>query len=82
MDSTAEGPATERLRPTRLDLGGRAAPARVQLRDFRFYRSGINEGKMLAMAADSLRRSSTKWPPPTWPASGERLLTTRGASWN
>jgi hypothetical protein len=58
VDSTAEGTAAERLRPTRLDLGGSAAPARVQLRDFMFYRSGMNEGEVLAMAADSLLKSS------------------------
>jgi len=58
IDSLAEGMAAERLRPTRLDLGGSAAPARVQLRDFLFYRSGMNEGEVLAMAADSLLKSS------------------------
>jgi lysophospholipase L1-like esterase len=58
VDSTAEGTAAERLRPTRLDLGGSAAPARVQLRDFLFYRAGMNEGEVLAMAADSLLKSS------------------------
>jgi lysophospholipase L1-like esterase len=58
VDSLAEGTAAERLRPTRLDLGGNAAPARVQLRDFMFYRSGMNEGEVLAMAADSLLKSS------------------------
>lgn len=58
VDSTAEGTAAERLRPTRLDLGGSAAPARVQLRDFCFYRSGMNEGEVLALAADSLLKSS------------------------
>ncbi|WP_233635635.1 GDSL-type esterase/lipase family protein [Hymenobacter setariae] len=58
VDSLAEGTAAERLRPTRLDLGGNAAPARVQLRDFFFYRSGMNEGEVLAMAADSLLKSS------------------------
>ena len=58
VDSTSEGTAAERLRPTRFDLGGNAAPARVQLRDFMFYRSGMNEGEVLAMAADSLLKSS------------------------
>jgi lysophospholipase L1-like esterase len=58
VDSLAEGTAAERLRPTRFDLGGSAAPARVQLRDFLFYRSGMNEGEVRAMAADSLLKSS------------------------
>jgi lysophospholipase L1-like esterase len=58
VDSTAEGTAAERLRPTRLDLGGSAAPARVQLRDFMFYRAGMNQGEVLTMAADSLLKSS------------------------
>jgi lysophospholipase L1-like esterase len=58
VDSTAEGTAAERLRPTRLDLGGAAAPARVQLRDLLFYRAGMNEGEVLTMAADSLLKSS------------------------
>jgi lysophospholipase L1-like esterase len=58
VDSLAEGTAAERLRPTRLDLGGNAAPAHVQLRDFLFYRAGMNEGEVLAMAADSLLKSS------------------------
>jgi lysophospholipase L1-like esterase len=58
VDSTAEGTAAERLRPTRLDLGGNTAPARVQLRDFMFYRAGLNQGEVLTMAADSLLKSS------------------------
>ncbi|RZK46734.1 MAG: secretion protein Por, partial [Hymenobacter sp.] len=58
VDSTYEGGAAERLRPTRLDLGGSAAPARVQLRDFLFYRAGMNDGEVFAMAADSLLKSS------------------------
>lgn len=58
VDSTYEGTASERLRPTRLDLGGSAAPARVQLRDFLFYRAGMNDGEVFAMAADSLLKSS------------------------
>jgi lysophospholipase L1-like esterase len=58
VDSLAEGTAAERLRPTRLDLGGNAAPTRVQLRDFLFYRSGMHESEVLAMAADSLLKSS------------------------
>jgi len=58
VDSTAEGTAAERLRPTGLELGGAAAPARVQLRDFLFYRAGMNEGEVQAMAADSLLKAS------------------------
>ena len=58
VDSLYEGMAAERLRPTRLDLGGNAAPARVQLRDFMFYRAGMNDGEVFAMAADSLLKSS------------------------
>lgn len=73
VDSTAEGTAAERLRPTRLDLGGTAAPARVQLRDFLFYRSGMNEGEVLAMAADSLLKSSLEL---YAPLDGSRTLAT------
>jgi lysophospholipase L1-like esterase len=73
VDSLAEGTAAERLRPTRLDLGGTAAPARVQLRDFLFYRSGMNEGEVLAMAADSLLKSSLEL---YAPLDGSRALAT------
>ncbi|RZK39328.1 MAG: T9SS type A sorting domain-containing protein, partial [Hymenobacter sp.] len=58
VDSVREGTVAERLRPTRLDLGGAAAPARTQYRDWFFYRSGMNQDEVLAMAADSLLKSS------------------------
>ncbi|MGI4866533.1 MAG: GDSL-type esterase/lipase family protein [Janthinobacterium lividum] len=58
VDSLYEGVANERLRLTRLDLGGSAAPARVQLRDWFFYRSGLNQDEVRALAADSLLKSS------------------------
>jgi lysophospholipase L1-like esterase len=58
VDSVREGTVAERLRPTRLDLGGTAAPARTQYRDWLFYRSGMNQEEVLALAADSLLKSS------------------------
>ena len=73
VDSTAEGTAAERLRPTALELGGAAAPARVQLRDFLFYRAGMNEGEVQAMAADSLLKASLEI---YAPLDGSRAVTT------
>ncbi|MCR5886344.1 GDSL-type esterase/lipase family protein [Hymenobacter sp. J193] len=58
VDSVQEGTVQERLRPTRLDIGGNAAPTQVQFRDWLFYRSGMNQAEVLAMAADSLLKSS------------------------
>jgi len=58
VDSTQEGNIAERLRPTRLTVGGPATPRRVQLRDWFFYRSGMNQDEIQAMAADSLLKSS------------------------
>lgn len=58
VDSVREGNVQERLRPTRLDVGGNQAPARLQLRDWLFYRSGMNQDEVWAMAADSLLKSS------------------------
>ncbi|TGE20961.1 SGNH/GDSL hydrolase family protein [Hymenobacter metallicola] len=58
VDSVREGSVAERLRPTRLEIGGNAAPARVQYRDWLFYRSGMNQDEVLALAADSLLKSS------------------------
>lgn len=58
VDSVREGNVAERLRPTRLDLAGNQAPARLQLRDWLFYRSGMNQDEVWALAADSLLKSS------------------------
>ena len=58
LDSTQVGTLPERLRPTRLDLGGPAAPAHAQYRNWLFYRSGMNAGEIRAVAADSLLQSS------------------------
>ncbi|RAK69312.1 GDSL-type esterase/lipase family protein [Hymenobacter edaphi] len=58
VDSVREGTVQERLRPTRLDLGGNQAPARLQLRDWLFYRAGMNQDEIRALAADSLLKSS------------------------
>jgi len=58
VDSVREGIMAERLRLTRLDLGGAAAPGRAQYRDWLFYRAGMNQGEVLALAADSLLKSS------------------------
>ncbi|MBG8555448.1 GDSL-type esterase/lipase family protein [Hymenobacter guriensis] len=58
VDSVQEGSTAERLRPTRFELGGSAAPARLQVRDWLFYRAGMNQEEIRAMAADSLLKSS------------------------
>jgi len=58
VDSMREGSVAERLRPTQFEVGGATAPARLQLRDWLFYRSGMNQDEVLAMAADSLLKSS------------------------
>jgi lysophospholipase L1-like esterase len=58
VDSVREGNVAERLRPTRFDFGGAAAPTRVQLRNLYFYRSGMNQDEVWAMAADSLLKGS------------------------
>ena len=73
VDSVREGIVSERLRPTRLDLGGNASPARVQYRDLFFYRSGMNQDEVLAMAADSLLKSSLEI---YAPLDGRRVATT------
>ncbi|UOR03801.1 SGNH/GDSL hydrolase family protein [Hymenobacter aerilatus] len=61
VDSTQEGSVAERLRPTQFNLGGAATPRRVQLRDWFFYRSGMNQDEILAVAADSLLKSSLEF---------------------
>ncbi|GAB3585173.1 GDSL-type esterase/lipase family protein [Hymenobacter daeguensis] len=72
VDSVREGTVSERLRPTRFDLGGSASPARVQYRDLFFYRSGMNQDEVLAMAADSLLKSSLEI---YAPLDGRRVAT-------
>ncbi|MGI4742722.1 MAG: GDSL-type esterase/lipase family protein [Janthinobacterium lividum] len=72
VDSVREGTVAERLRPTRFDLGGAAAPARTQYRDWFFYRSGMNQDEVLAMAADSLLKSSLEL---YAPLDGRRVAT-------
>jgi hypothetical protein len=73
VDSVREGTVSERLRPTRFDLGGNVSPARVQYRDLFFYRSGMNQDEVLAMAADSLLKSSMEI---YAPLDGRRVATT------
>ncbi|RTQ49688.1 T9SS type A sorting domain-containing protein [Hymenobacter gummosus] len=73
VDSVREGTVQERLRPTRLDLGGNQAPARVQLRDWLFYRSGMNQDEIWALAADSLLKSSLEL---YAPLDGRRVVST------
>jgi lysophospholipase L1-like esterase len=72
VDSVREGTVQERLRPTRFDLGGAAAPSRVQYRDLMFYRSGMNQDEIWAMAADSLLKSSLEI---YAPLDGRRVAT-------
>ncbi|GAB3823180.1 SGNH/GDSL hydrolase family protein [Hymenobacter jeollabukensis] len=73
VDSVREGNVPERLRPTRLDLGGNQAPARLQLRDWFFYRSGMNQDEIWALAADSLLKSSQEL---YAPLDGRRVVST------
>jgi len=73
VDSVREGTVAERLRPTRFDLGGSTAPTRVQFRDWLFYRSGMNQDEVLAMAADSLLKSSLEL---YAPLDGRRVVAT------
>ena len=72
VDSVREGNVPERLRPTRFDLGGAAAPARVQFRDLFFYRAGMNQDEIFAMAADSLLKGSLEI---YAPLDGRRVAT-------
>ncbi|MBC6611619.1 T9SS type A sorting domain-containing protein [Hymenobacter sp. BT507] len=58
VDSVREGSVAERLRPTQFEVGGTTAPTKLQLRDWLLYRSGMNQDEVLAMAADSLLKSS------------------------
>ncbi|OWP61894.1 hypothetical protein CDA63_17035 [Hymenobacter amundsenii] len=83
VDSVREGSVAERLRPTRFELGGPAAPARLQLRDWLFYRSGMNQDEVLTMAADSLLKSSLELYAPLngGPAAADSL-TNRAQSLN
>lgn len=58
VDSSRVGRLPERLRTRQLTLGGRAAPAGGQFRNWLFYRAGMNAAEARALAADSLLRSS------------------------
>ena len=58
LDGQLVGSLPERLRTRRLTLGGRAAPAGGQYRNWLFYRAGMNPDEVRALAADSLLRSS------------------------
>ena len=83
VDSVREGSVAERLRPTRFEVGGPAAPARLQLRDWLFYRSGMNQDEVLAMAADSLLKSSLElYAPLNGGASAADSLINRAQSLN
>jgi hypothetical protein len=73
VDSVREGTVQERLRPTRLDIGGAASPGRVQFRDWLFYRAGMNQDEVWALAADSLLKSSLEI---YAPLDGRRVATT------
>ena len=58
LDGRLVGSLPERLRTRGLTLGGRAAPAGGQYRNWLFYRAGMNPDEVRALAADSLPRSS------------------------
>jgi lysophospholipase L1-like esterase len=58
LDSTLVGSLPEKLLAKQFTIGGNKAPARVQFRNWLFYRSGMNKEEAQAMAADSLLKSS------------------------
>ncbi|MGI4823846.1 MAG: GDSL-type esterase/lipase family protein [Janthinobacterium lividum] len=58
LDSALVGRLPEKLLTKQLTIGGKKAPARVQFRNWLFYRSGMNQEEVQAMAADSLLKSS------------------------
>jgi lysophospholipase L1-like esterase len=58
LDSTLVGRLPEKLLTKQLTIGGKKAPARIQFRNWLFYRSGMNQDEAQAMAADSLLKSS------------------------
>ena len=58
LDGQLVGSLPEQLRTRQLAVGGRAAPPTVQLRDWLFYRAGMNADEVRALAADSLLKSS------------------------
>jgi hypothetical protein len=58
LDGKLVGHLSEQLRTRQLTLGGSQAPAGAQYRNWLFYRSGMNEAEVRALAADSLLKSS------------------------
>ena len=58
LDSTLVGSLPEKLLAKHFTIGGARAPARVQLRNWLFYRAGMNPEEVQALAADSLLKSS------------------------
>ena len=58
LDGKLVGHLPEQLRTRQLTLGGSQAPAGAQYRNWLFYRSGMNEAEVRALAADSLLKSS------------------------
>ncbi|UOG77466.1 SGNH/GDSL hydrolase family protein (plasmid) [Hymenobacter tibetensis] len=58
LDSHLVGRLREQLHPRQVTLGGRAAPPRVRYRNWLFYRAGMNDDEVKALAADSLLKSS------------------------
>jgi lysophospholipase L1-like esterase len=58
LDGTLVGSLPEQLRTRQLVVGGRAAPLTTQLRNWLFYRSGMNADEVRALATDSLLKSS------------------------
>ncbi|RYY20199.1 MAG: hypothetical protein EOO36_03955 [Cytophagaceae bacterium] len=58
LDGTLVGRLPEQLRTRQLTLGGPAAPPTAQLRNWLFYRSGMQADEVRALAADSLLQSS------------------------
>jgi lysophospholipase L1-like esterase len=58
LDGTEVGRLPEQLLTRQLSLGGTEAPAGVGYRNWLFYRAGMNQDEVRALAADSLLKSS------------------------
>ena len=58
LDGVRVGSLPEKLLLQQVQLGGGDAPARARYRDWCFYRAGLNDDEVRALAADSLLKSS------------------------
>lgn len=58
LDGIRVGSLPEKLHLRQVELGGGAAPRRARYRQWCFYRAGMNDDEVRALAADSLLKSS------------------------